>query len=309
MSLTTSFAYCERLARLKAGNFYHGFRLLPRPQRLATCALYAFLRVTDDITDDGGTVEQKRLPLLRWRTELGLALEGRFSHPVHEALHATVKTYRIPHEYLELALDGVGMDLEIQRYETFAELYRYCYRVASVVGLACIHIWGFRDEAAKRHAEAAGIAFQLTNILRDLSEDSARGRIYLPRADLRAFDYREDQLDARLRDEHFTSLMKFEVNRAREYYEEGERLLAYLPPPGRAVFQVMMRTYRGLLDAIVRHDFDVFSQRIQVGRCRKLWLTLQALPVRWGWTADRRGKDVKHGRTSEQVVSSRAKCT
>jgi phytoene synthase len=281
-TLAHSYAYCEQLARQKAGNFYHGFRLLPRPQRRATCALYAFLRIADDLTDDASDGD-RRLSLERWRRQLENALEGKYAHPLHAALHDAVRTYRIPREYLDDALIGVGMDLDVRRYDSFADLYTYCYRVAAVVGLSCIHIWGYRADAAKRHAESAGIAFQLTNILRDLAEDADRNRIYLPGEDLRQFGYSEEQLCRRERNRQYLEMMAFQARRAYGYYAEGERLLDLLPPPGRAVFQVMMRTYRGLLDVIVRRDYDVFSRRARLANWRKAWLTLQAVPVRWGW--------------------------
>jgi phytoene synthase len=281
--LSQSYAYCERLARREAGNFYHAFRLLPRPQRRAMCALYAFMRVTDDLSDSPGPAETKRAPLEQWRRQLERALAGESSHPLHAAFHHTVRTWDIPREYLHAVIDGVCMDLDTTRYDTFAHLYRYCYRVASAVGLACIHVWGFAQERAKEYAEAAGIAFQLTNILRDLGEDAARGRIYLPREDLERFGYSEECLCQGRRDEQFRALMGFEVERARRYYEAAGPLVGLLAPAGRSVFLVMARTYRALLDAIVRRDYDVFSQRVRLSPWRKLWLAAQALPARWGW--------------------------
>ncbi len=177
---TRSYAWCERLARQQAGNFYHAFRLLPADQRRAMCALYAFLRVADDVTDGPEAVAEKRLALAEWRQQLDEALAGVYHHPLHPAFHHTVQQYHIPRRYLDDVLDGVGMDLDTDHYDTFADLYRYCYRVASAVGLACIHIWGFAEKRATDYAEAAGIALQLTNILRDVGEDAARGRVYLP---------------------------------------------------------------------------------------------------------------------------------
>jgi phytoene synthase len=285
-SLANSQAYCEGLARRQAGNFYHAFRLLPRPQRRAMCALYAFMRVTDDLTDEPGDVAAKRAALEGWRRQFHQALAGEYTHPLHPAFHHAVTTHGIPGEYLVAVLDGVAMDLEPGRYETFAELYRYCYRVASAVGLCCIHIWGFRGEEAKGYAEAAGIAFQLTNILRDLGEDAARGRVYLPAEDLKRFGYRPEQLGRGDRTAAFRALMRFEAERARGYYEAGRPLAGLLPPPGRAVFQVMSRTYGGLLEAIVRRNYDVFSSRVRLSRWRKLWFAAQALPVRWGWLGE-----------------------
>src|SRR6185437_8887792 len=202
-----SYAWCERLARRQAGNFYHAFRLLPAAQRRAMCALYAFMRVADDLTDGTEAVAEKRLALANWRWQLDEALSGTYSHPLHPAFHHTIEHYGIPRRYIEDVLDGVGMDLDTDRYETFADLYGYCYRVASAVGLACIHIWGFREERAKDYAEAAGIALQLTNILRDLGEDAERGRVYLPREDLERFGYRAEDLQRGQCDERFRALM------------------------------------------------------------------------------------------------------
>jgi phytoene synthase len=279
---TGSYAYCERLAARAAGNFYHGFRLLPAGQRRAMCCLYAFLRIADDLSDDGGSVEARRSGLAWWREGLYACLAGDYRHPIHPALHHAVEEHHIPVRCLEEVLDGVGMDLEIASYATFDDLYGYCYRVASAVGLACIHVWGFHDETAPRAAEAAGVALQLTNILRDVAEDAARGRIYLPREDMDRFGIKPEDLRQGVRDDRFTALMRFEANRAYEYYQAALPLTAALAPPGRAIFLVILRTYRGLLDAIVRRDFDVFAGRIRLGRGYKLWLAARALPVRWG---------------------------
>jgi phytoene synthase len=179
------------------------------------------------------------------------------------------------------------MDLLPVCYATFAELYRYCYRVASAVGLACIHIWGFMDDRAAAYAESAGIAFQLTNILRDLREDAAQGRVYLPQEDFIRFRYDVERLYRFERDDRFRALMRFQVDRARGYYDAARPLFALLPPPGRAVFQVLLRTYRGLLDAIEKRDYDVFSRRVTLSGWHKLGLIVRAVPTRLGWvTAD-----------------------
>jgi phytoene synthase len=284
MTLARSYAFCERLTRREAGNFYHAFRVLPAPQRRAMCALYAFMRVADDLADDSPSIVASQRALAAWRRDLDSALAGSHRHPLHAALHHTVATYGIPARYLHDVLDGVEMDLGPVSYTTFEELYRYCYRVASAVGLACIHVWGFKDERAQAHAESAGIAFQLTNILRDLREDAGRDRVYLPREDLERFGYGAEDLRRGQRDENFRALMRFEVARARRYYDNGLPLVPLLEPHGQAVFLVMLRTYRGLLDAIERRDYDVFSGRVRLSRWRKLALVLQALPVRWGWT-------------------------
>jgi squalene synthase HpnC/squalene synthase HpnD len=283
ITLSASYVWCERLARQQAGNFHHAFRLLPVPQRRAMCALYAFMRVTDDLTDGSEAVEDKRLALTNWRQQLDGALEGDYRHPLHPAFHHTVVQFGIPRRFLDDVLDGVGMDLDIAHYDTFSELYGYCYRVASAVGLACIHIWGFRGDKATEYAESAGIALQLTNILRDLGEDAARGRIYLPREDLERFGYSVADLERGRCDERFRALMRFQVERARRYYESAMPLGDSLDPAGRAVFLVMLRTYRGLLETIERRDYDVFSSRVRLSRVRKLWLATQVLPISWGW--------------------------
>lgn len=283
-SLRQSYACCERLARREAGNFYHAFRILPGPQRRAMCALYAFLRISDDLADGAGSVEDKRAQLADWRQGLDRALKAEYCHDIHPALHDVITTYRIPRIYLDEALAGVAMDLEPTDYRTFSDLYRYCYRVASIVGLCCIHVWGYQDEQAKGYAESAGIAFQLTNILRDLREDADRGRVYLPAEDLERFGYARGQLERGERDERFRALMRFQVERARGYYDAARPLAGFLPAPGRAIFQIMTRTYRGLLDAIERRDYDVFSSRVRLSAWHKLALALQALPVRWGLT-------------------------
>jgi phytoene synthase len=281
--LARSYAYCERLARREAGNFYHAFRLLPADQRRSMCALYGFMRVADDLADGPGAAADKRGPLEDWRRRLGAALAGAYSHPLHPALHHAVTRHGVPRAHLDAVLDGVAMDLDAPGYDAFADLYLYCYRVASAVGLACIHVWGFSGDRAEEYAEAAGVAFQLTNILRDLGEDAARGRVYLPREDLERFGYAADDLRRGVRDDRFRALMRFEAGRARAYYAAAEPLAELLRPAGRAVFLTMLRTYRGLLDEIERRDYDVFSRRVRLSRLHKLWLAARALPLRWGW--------------------------
>lgn len=282
-TLAESYRYCETLARRQAGNFYPAFRVLAAPERRAMCALYAFMRVADDLSDEPNTIERKRELLADYRRQFHECLGGVYVHPLHEALHHVMTVYHIPPQYPEAVLDGVEMDLTTTQYATFDDLYQYCYRVASAVGLCCIHIWGFSDSRAPALAEKAGIAFQLTNILRDLGEDAGRGRVYLPREDLERFHYDGGLLQRGERNEAFLTLMKFEADRANRFYAESAALVHMLPAPGRAVFQVMFRTYRGLLEAIVSRQFDVFSQRVRLSRWHKLQLVMQAIPTRFGW--------------------------
>jgi phytoene synthase len=278
-----SYAWCERLARREAGNFYHAFRILPADQRRATCALYAFLRIADDLGDGDGAVDVKEAALASWRQSLHGCLEGDYRHPLHPALHDAIGRYGVPVRHLEEVLDGVGMDLTVSAYDTFELLYHYCYHVASAVGLACVPIWGTAGEEGRAPAEAAGIALQLTNILRDVGEDAGRGRVYLPREDLERFGCPVENLARRVCDEPFRRMMRFQAERAQAYYDAALPLARCLEPPGRAVFLVILRTYRGLLEAIVARDFDVFTARVRVGSWYKLWLAARALPVRWGW--------------------------
>jgi 15-cis-phytoene synthase len=280
-ALVRSYRYCEEVARREAGNFYPAFLLLPAPQRRGMCALYTFMRIADDLSDEPMPTAVKRQQLADWRGGLHSALTGRYTHPSHAALHDAVAKYHIPPRYLEAVIDGVEMDLEPTVYRTFAELRNYCWHVASVVGLSCIHIWGYRGDSALSFAEDAGIAFQLTNILRDLGEDAARGRVYLPEEDLTRFSYTRARLEQGVCDASFHALMRFEVQRARAFYQSGWRLLPRLSPSGQAVFLMMARTYRGLLREIRSRDYDVFRSRVRVPRWKKLLFALAALPVRF----------------------------
>lgn len=282
-ALARSYRYCEDLARREAGNFYPAFLLLPAPRRRSMCALYAFMRIADDLSDEAAPVASKRHQLTAWRSGLHALLQGEIGHPSHAALRDTIDRYSIPVRYLEAVIDGVEMDLEPVCYQTFAELRTYCWHVASVVGMSCIHIWGFHGQDAIRLAEDAGIAFQLTNILRDLAEDAARDRIYLPAEDLAHFSYDVERLRKGTCDAAFHAMMRFEIDRARAYYRSGWRLLPHLSPAGRAVFAMMTRTYRGLLTEIERRDHDVFRGRVRVPRWKKLLFALAALPARFEW--------------------------
>ena len=276
-----SYEYCKHLTSLSARNFDYAFRVLPRDQRRAMNALYAFMRVTDDLADTPGEAESKRVALVEWGLQLDRALAGEYSHPVHAAIHDTVSQHGVPSRYLHEVINGVTVDLQPKGFSTFDDLYHYCYRVASTVGLACIHVWGFEDERAMEYAEAAGIALQLTNILRDLGEDLDDGRIYLPRGDLESFECMPEIWQQR--GTPFRRMMAFQVERARCYYRKAEPLAKLLSPSGRAVFQVMMRIYRGLLEEIERRDYDVFTRRVRLSRWRKLRTMLMAFPIRWGW--------------------------
>lgn len=270
-----SYAYAKRVARRRAKNFYYSFVLLSEQQRKAMCAIYAFMRHCDDLSDEPGATREA---LDRWRAEMVEALDGRFSgHPVWPGFHHTVRRFSIPHEYFHQMIDGVIGDLEPRRFETFDQLYRYCYQVASVVGLTVIHIFGFDTSSALPLAEKCGVAFQLTNILRDIREDAGRGRIYLPGEDLRRFGVSEDDLRAGVRSPAFLELMAFEAARARSYYEESRPLLDLIHPRSRSSLWALITIYSRLLDRIQRTNYDVFARRVRLSSVEKSWIIVRAL--------------------------------
>jgi len=279
--LKRSYALCQQLARKSASNFYFSFLLLPRKKREAMSALYAYLRRADDLGDEAcGDESSRRAALAQLRAELNRALAGDAHDPTLCALADTVARYRIPPEYLVAVLDGVEMDLAGRRYGTFAELEEYCYRVASVVGLACIHIWGFRGREALKPARQCGIAFQLTNILRDLKEDASRGRVYLPLEDLRQFDCTAEDLERGSINGKLVSLIQFEIGRAEEFYAAASKLEPLLDRDGRRVFRAMTQTYRALLDKIRSRPGNVFHRRIRISRWEKLLIAARAVVSR-----------------------------
>jgi phytoene synthase len=261
--LETSYAFCRKIARTRARNFYYSFLLLERDQRNAMCAIYAFMRYCDDISEAEGAT---RDAIARWRQDLDRALNGEYpDNPLWPAFHDTVKRFKIPCRYFHEMIDGVSGDLEPRRVQTFDELYGYCYRVASVVGLTIIHIFGFESAEALKLAEKCGIAFQLTNILRDVREDCASGRIYLPQEDISRF-----AADLSKRDDSFIALLRFEAKRAREYYDQSRPLLSLVAPRSRASLWALIEIYRRLLDRIERSEYNVLDKRIRVPTWEKL---------------------------------------
>ena len=268
-------AYCRKVARTRARNFYYSFVLLSAPQRAAMCAIYAFMRYCDDLSDEPGAT---RSAIDRWRADLDAALAGHFSgHPVWPAFRDAVERFGIPHEYFHEMIDGVASDLEPRRFETFEQLYRYCYQVASVVGLTVIHIFGFESPAALPLAEKCGIAFQLTNILRDIREDMERGRMYLPAEDLHRFGVTEEDLRSGNRNASFLQLMRFEAGRARSYYDESRPLLDLVQRKSRPSLWALVTIYSSLLERIERTNYDVFSQRVRLSALEKSWIVARAL--------------------------------
>ncbi len=284
-SLPESYDHCKSLAQRTARNFYYSFLTLPADGFRDMCVLYAFMRVCDDIGDDEGlAADERRARLGQWGESLERALRGEFDHILFPALADVVCRHQIPHQHLYDVIDGVRMDLEPAGFETFDDLSHYCYHVAGAVGLCCIHIWGYHDERAAAAAIDCGLAFQLTNILRDLGEDADAGRIYLPREDLRRFGYSETDVQNRRRNAQFVELMRFQVERARGYFRSAERLFDYLEPDGKPVLSAMIRIYGGLLEQIERRNYDVFAGPIRMPGWRKAMISLDTI-VRRRWLA------------------------
>lgn len=273
-SLAESYAFCRSVARKRARNFYYSFVLLPREQRDAMCAIYAFMRYCDDLSDEPGA---SRESMERWRRALADALGGKFDeYPAWPAFYETVKRYQIPHEYFFQMIEGVTSDLEPRAFQTFDELYRYCYQVASVVGLCTIHVFGFVSQDALPLAEKCGVAFQLTNILRDVAEDAARDRVYLPAEDLRHFGVDPRELRDGQPGDAFRRLMGFEAGRARAYYRESQPLVDLIRRRNRPALRALIGIYSRLLARIEERNFDVFTKRVSLPAAEKWWIVLRA---------------------------------
>jgi len=279
VSLTASRRWCCRRARRTAANFYFSFLTLPRRQRVDTCVLYAFMRTTDDLGDNPSLSAADRLQALdHWEADVDSALgKGPVEHPCLPALTDLVSRHAIPPEHLKAVINGVRMDQETVRFATFDELQNYAYHVAGAVGLCCIHIWGFSDQRAIDRAVECGLAFQLTNILRDLAEDVQHNRVYLPQQDLVRFEYTGEDLAEHRYDDRFRALMRFQVERARTYYDRSSELLEYLSPTARPVLKSMLRIYGELLTEIEKRDYDVFRSRIRLPTWKKLMISADEL--------------------------------
>jgi 15-cis-phytoene synthase len=275
VTVSESYRYCIQWTRATARNFHYSFWCLPEHKYRGMCAIYAFMRYSDDVSDDLGGDRASRLDA--WRSALDAAFEGEYGDSrILPAFHDTVRRFGIPRQYFHDLIDGTAMDLEPRRYETFEDTYRYCYHVASVVGLVCIHVFGFKDDQTKLLAEYNGIAFQLTNILRDLREDAQMGRVYLPQEDLVRFGYTEQDLRDGVRNERFRELMRFEVARAREYYDLAAPLVQLVDEDSRPCLKAMRAIYGGILERIVQQDYDVFSRRARVPTWQKLRIATTA---------------------------------
>jgi phytoene synthase len=278
--LEAGFRACHGVARRSASNFACIDWLLPLDQRRGIQALYAFARCCDDIADSTEPLDYRRTRLAHWREQLRSALAGRAEEPILVALADTVSRFVVPQHLLWRIVDGVEMDLDHAGYATYAELRRYCEHVASAVGLACLAIWGCRNDEAILPAADCGVAFQLTNILRDLQEDGRQGRVYLPRDELARFSVAPIDWLGPIGTNNLRDLMKFQCERAAGLFEAGLRTQRYLDLGPKRVFLLMWNTYRAILTRIERDPFVVLRRRVCLSRLEKIWLAGQLLLVR-----------------------------
>jgi len=288
--LAMAYSMCRGLTRSAAKNFYYAFLVLPRHKREALCAVYSFMRRCDDITDDSGLpLPERRLKLDAWLDALHRAQQGEpTDDPILLALTDAQRRYQIPAGLLDELVLGTAMDIETTaeledepgfagspaslpvRYKTFEDLQLYCYRVASVVGLVCIHVFGYRDPAAEPLAERCGLAFQLTNIIRDVKEDAAMGRVYLPEEDLAKFGLSASDLLTASDPARFRPLLNLEADRAREFYKAGDELIPMIAEDSQPGLWVLVNIYRKLLQKIADRQYDVFSSKVSLTVSEKL---------------------------------------
>lgn len=283
--LVMAYSVCKGITRTAAKNFYYAFLVLPRRKREALCAVYAFMRRCDDITDEPAlSLPERRQKLDAWLDDLHRAQQG---NPTDDAILLALtdaqRRYTIPAGLLDELAHGTAMDIEqaepaespnatacTVHYQSFEDLRLYCYRVASIVGLVCIHVFGYRDPAAEELAERCGLAFQLTNIIRDVKEDAAMGRVYLPQEDLAKFNLSQSDVLTAPDAARFRPLLALEADRAREYYKAGDELLAYISEDSQPALWVLVTIYRRLLEKIAEKQYDVFTAKVSLSRWEKL---------------------------------------
>ncbi len=275
------------ITKKSRSSFYYSFNLLPREQREAIYTVYAFCKKTDDIVDEhNGSIHEKERLLTKWRQEFERSITGESSSSLLNKLSHTAQQFEIPVEHFSELIQGVEMDLNKNRYATFNDLYTYCYRVASTVGLMCAEIFGYTKEHTKQYAIDLGIALQLTNIIRDVKSDLTRDRIYIPQEDLHRFGYSEKDLRNNVYDDRFVGLMRYEAGRARSYYEKANDNLAREDEKYFFAARIMEKIYYAILQKIERNNFNVFDNKIRLSRARQLliainiWFSHRILPVR-----------------------------
>jgi len=287
-TIVDSYNHCHRIARAASSNFYYAFFLLPKPKRDALTALYAFMRLIDDVSDEGQDLSAKQRALAKWRAALDQAITGQeqifdgnaaMSSPapalsgaaeVLPGLVDTMQRYKIPSRYLHDLISGAEMDLTVGTYPTFERLREYCYRVAGTVGLTCTHVFGFTGARALDLAEKLGLAFQVTNILRDVHEDHKRGRVYLPEEDMARYGVSPEDFGRAEATLGVRELLRFESERAWQFYEEGSGLLGLIDQDSRGALWLLVHTYSALLGRIEALDYAVLGQRIRLSKAEKM---------------------------------------
>lgn len=264
--------YCQDKAAASGSSFYYSFLFLPKEKRRAITALYAFCREVDDVVDECSDEQVARTTLQWWRGQVAEIYSGRPQHPVAQALVPIVVQFNMAQEHLLEIIDGMEMDLDQPRYADFKSLQLYCYRVASVVGLLSVEIFGYKDRQTLKYAHDLGIAFQLTNIIRDVGEDARRNRIYLPMDEMQQFNVTAADILNANETENFQKLMAFQIERAQRFYDQA---LAQLPATDRKNQRtglIMAAIYRATLDEVIHSGCHVLKERVSLTPLRKLWL-------------------------------------
>lgn len=273
--LKKAYAYCKDLTNKCGPNFALGFYFLPKEKRMAVYAVYSFSRYVDDIVDELKDKANMQTMLDKWEHYLDRAYEGKGDHPITIALADSVKRYNIPKQPFRDLIKGCKMDLTIKRYRTFDDLLEYCDKVASTISILSLSIFGYTDKKAQRFGKDLSTALQLTNIIRDVGEDVDRGRIYIPLEDMERFNYTEEDLLAKKNNANFKRLMKFQIERARHYYQSAFNLLPFIKADSRFATLLMGAVYVKILDEIEANDYDVFTKRAKLSKFKKVVLVAE----------------------------------
>ncbi len=272
----TPLGYCEEKCRSSGSSFTSSFRFLPKDKREAMTVLYAYCREIDDVVDECSDAHVARTTLNWWRNEVAAVYAGKPTHPVCQALVPVVQQFRLPQEHLQEIIDGMEMDLDQPRYADFKSLQLYCYRVASVVGLLSAEIFGYTDRATLKYAHDLGIAFQLTNIIRDVGEDARRNRIYLPMDEMQQFGVTAADILQTRETDNFQKLMAFQIERARRYYRQAFEHLPSTDRKAQRAGLIMAEVYQAVLNEVERSGCHVLRERVSLTPTYKLWLAIKA---------------------------------
>ena len=272
VNLEFAYRYCKKITKKYAKNFYIASITLPSRERLGIYASYAFCRVCDDIADEEFSVQQKKEMFAHTKQLLRESKTSQVTDPVFTALRDTSSYFCIPDKYFEEIIEGVEMDLNHVRYQNFDELRNYCYKVASVVGLIAIKIFGYKNLKAENYAIDLGVAMQLTNIIRDVKEDLQKNRIYLPLDEITRFGYTTQELKNQVLNESFQNLMQFQVSRARKYFDSGLQLIPLISPRSRICLELLWNIYSAILDRIEKSGYNVFQEKHSLNTLEKFGL-------------------------------------